>query len=232
MTTKDAMIELKARKPTGRYIFNSRQFRNFRRLFDTLDEDPEAWRIYGDSFRCTALDMWITICKLRKKVRQLKGMGKQHGLGEGKLARRPDLHSKLKTQKFHDIGECEHCGAILKGTKGWAIARLDHITPVVLGGLTTDENTQLLCANCNARKTAEDRGLIRESKKGTNEEVKWTRKKQMVSEQSGIDAQGKMNKGDGEEWIVAAKRQWAKVLIGIYERAGLDYGDSIEGASS
>ena len=220
MTTKDAMIELKAGKPTGRYIFSNKQFRNLRRLFDTLDEDPEAWRIYGDSFRYTALDMWITICKLRKKVRQLKGMGAHHGSGEGTAVRRPDLQAKFKLRRFHEIGKCEHCGMMLEGDEGWAIARLDHVVPVSWGGLTTYENTQLLCANCDARKTAEDSKMLYESGVADTRDMhrELANKHHGGIKQSVISARKEMNKGADEEWSGAAKSQLDGILARIYER--------------
>lgn len=59
-----------------------------------------------------------------------------------------------------DGGRCRHCGVVVRESKvdrydrHPALAEIDHIVPVALGGPTVPGNLQLLCKTCNRRKGA------------------------------------------------------------------------------
>lgn len=65
---------------------------------------------------------------------------------QGKLS--PELVPKLRVMQK---SRCAVCRDRLKSD-----CHLDHIEPLARGGLNTDSNMQLLCADCNARKAAKD----------------------------------------------------------------------------
>jgi 5-methylcytosine-specific restriction endonuclease McrA len=57
------------------------------------------------------------------------------------------IPSDLRRTVFErDGGRCVECGSNFD-------LQYDHVLPVALGGATTLENLQLLCADCNRRKS-------------------------------------------------------------------------------
>lgn len=56
---------------------------------------------------------------------------------------------------LNDLGGyvCPICIRVFRGSKGFAQLRGDHIYPFSKGGLTIWENLQLLCAECNSKKS-------------------------------------------------------------------------------
>jgi 5-methylcytosine-specific restriction endonuclease McrA len=65
---------------------------------------------------------------------------------EGRPTRIP-IPSELRRAVYErDGGRCVECGATFD-------LQYDHVLPVALGGATTLENLQLLCATCNKRKS-------------------------------------------------------------------------------
>lgn len=64
-----------------------------------------------------------------------------------------------------DESKCKRCGIRMYTleTKGWVV---DHIIPIALGGSEWNlDNLQLLCPNCNRRKTARDLHRINKNRK-------------------------------------------------------------------
>ena len=65
---------------------------------------------------------------------------------EGRPTRVP-IPSDIRRAVFErDGGQCVECGATFD-------LQYDHVLPVARGGATTIENLQLLCADCNRRKS-------------------------------------------------------------------------------
>ncbi|MGW3470591.1 HNH endonuclease [Saccharopolyspora sp. NPDC000995] len=62
--------------------------------------------------------------------------------------RRPAIPREIKRRVFQrDGGRCVQCGTDFE-------IQYDHIIPIALGGSSTEENLQLLCAQCNQSKGA------------------------------------------------------------------------------
>lgn len=74
-------------------------------------------------------------------------------IDEGKVARprgqREPIPREVRRAVFErDGGKCVECGSTFD-------LQYDHVIPVALGGATTVENLQLLCADCNREKGAD-----------------------------------------------------------------------------
>jgi hypothetical protein len=54
-------------------------------------------------------------------------------------------------------GRCEYCGLSQEGQE--ARFHIDHVTPVVSGGLAVEENLALACVSCSLRKAAKQTAL-------------------------------------------------------------------------
>lgn len=67
--------------------------------------------------------------------------------GGGAGGRREHLPEELRREVFRrDGGRCTACGTD-------ELLQFDHIIPVAMGGASTPENLQLLCAGCNRAKS-------------------------------------------------------------------------------
>lgn len=83
----------------------------------------------------------------KERYREIKRQAKYKRKNvEGKLSK-GITQKLLKLQK----GKCACCGKLLKNNY-----QLDHIIPLALGGKNTDDNVQLLTAECNNRKHTKD----------------------------------------------------------------------------
>lgn len=54
-------------------------------------------------------------------------------------------------------GRCEYCGLSQEGQE--AQFHVDHVTPIVRGGATLEENLALACVSCSLRKAARQHAL-------------------------------------------------------------------------
>lgn len=83
--------------------------------------------------------------RLRRRIERAKDLMEAEGAGG---PRREPLSEDLRREVFRrDGGRCVACGSD-------ELLQFDHIIPVALGGATTPENLQLLCAPCNRAKGA------------------------------------------------------------------------------
>lgn len=97
---------------------------------------PERSHAQGKAWRQSNKHM-LVIKEQRRRAR-IKGVG-------GNLSK--DIHARLmKLQK----GKCAVCRTSLKRTR----PHIDHHMPIAKGGTNTDDNVQLLCPHCNAKKSA------------------------------------------------------------------------------
>ncbi len=87
---------------------------------------------------------------LQRERRQQQKLRSAHSLMRADEAGRPTrapIPPELRRTVFErDGGKCVECGANFD-------LQYDHILPVALGGATTVENLQLLCAECNRHKS-------------------------------------------------------------------------------
>jgi 5-methylcytosine-specific restriction endonuclease McrA len=82
--------------------------------------------------------------RLQQKVQTARSL--MHADETGRPTRIP-IPSDLRRLVFErDGGRCVECGSNFD-------LQYDHVLPVALGGATTAENLQLLCAECNRRKS-------------------------------------------------------------------------------
>lgn len=87
---------------------------------------------------------------LERERRQQQKLRTAHSLMKAEEAGRPTripIPSEVRRAVFErDGGMCVECGSTFD-------LQYDHVLPVALGGATTVENLQLLCADCNRRKS-------------------------------------------------------------------------------
>jgi HNH endonuclease len=87
---------------------------------------------------------------LQRERRQQQKLQTAHSLMKAEEAGRPTripITTELRRTVFErDGGRCVECGSNFD-------LQYDHLLPVALGGATTVENLQLLCADCNRRKS-------------------------------------------------------------------------------
>ncbi len=84
--------------------------------------------------------------RLRRRIERAKDM--MVAGAEAASPRREPIPEDLRREVFRrDGGRCNACGAD-------ELLQFDHIIPLALGGASTPENLQLLCAPCNREKGA------------------------------------------------------------------------------
>lgn len=82
--------------------------------------------------------------RLQKKLQTAHSLMRAEGAGR---PTRVPIPADLRRAVFErDVGRCVECGSNFD-------LQYDHILPVALGGATTVDNLQILCANCNRLKS-------------------------------------------------------------------------------
>ncbi len=106
---------------------------------DRLSWDDEG--LQGDDLEALLLQ------RERRQQQVLQSARSLMRAEEAGQPKRMPIPTELRRLVFErDGGQCAECG-------GRFDLQYDHILPVALGGATTVENLQLLCADCNRRKS-------------------------------------------------------------------------------
>jgi hypothetical protein len=89
----------------------------------------------------------LVLQRERKLQRKLQSAHSLMRADENGKPTRVSIPSEVRRAVFErDGGHCLECGATFD-------LQYDHVLPVALGGATTVENLQLLCADCNRQKS-------------------------------------------------------------------------------
>ena len=121
---------------------------------ELVRHDQRAYWIFRDCFYweddgLSAEDVKaLALQRIRKQDRQLANAHSLMRAEEAGQALRPPVSIEIRRAVFErDGGRCVECG-------GSFDLQYDHVIPFSLGGATTVENLQLLCADCNRSKGA------------------------------------------------------------------------------
>jgi hypothetical protein len=105
-------------------------------------------RFYWEDDGLAADDVKALVLQRERRLQQK--LQSAHSLMRSEEAGHPTrvpIPSDVRRAVFErDGGRCVECGATFD-------LQYDHVLPVALGGATTVENLQLLCADCNRRKS-------------------------------------------------------------------------------
>jgi 5-methylcytosine-specific restriction endonuclease McrA len=106
-------------------------------------------RFYWEDDDLSAQDVYALVYeRRRRKQRQLERAHAIVSSGEVPVVRREPIPVEVRKAVFdRDGGRCAECGSTFD-------IQYDHIIPVALGGASTVENLQVLCAPCNQSKGA------------------------------------------------------------------------------
>lgn len=110
------------------------------RLCDAMDENPQLWRVYGDTIRNALVSMERTIVHQREQNHKIRGHGQEKDLSLRYL--QMATKERLWRSRPHI---CERCDRTL--TK--AVHRVHHRVAIENGGTWGDDNLMVLCANCH-----------------------------------------------------------------------------------
>jgi HNH endonuclease len=105
-------------------------------------------RFYWDDDGLDADDIKALVLQRKRRLQQRVQTARSllHAEESGRPARIP-IPAELRRAVFErDGGRCVECDSSFD-------LQYDHVLPVALGGATTLENLQLLCADCNRRKS-------------------------------------------------------------------------------
>lgn len=147
---------------SGKRVFATRWKRvEIDRVLTTQKDQPVAlcginnkmlWyfhdRFYWDDDGLTDDDVNALVLQRERRLQQKLQSARSlmHAEEAGRPMRTP-ISSDLRRAVFErDGGRCVQCGSSFD-------IQYDHILPVTLGGATTIENLQVLCAECNRRKS-------------------------------------------------------------------------------
>ena len=120
-----------------------------------LCDEPRRWwwcrdRFWWDDDDLSPQDVFALVYE--REVRRQRRLERAHAVlgtrSRPEGPRRESVPRELRRAVFErDGGRCVECGARFD-------LQYDHVIPLALGGASTLENLQILCAGCNGRKGA------------------------------------------------------------------------------
>jgi hypothetical protein len=153
---------LRCRFVSGRVEGPSRSRGWYRRVAREALEEPvpllrserRTWWMYRDRFyweddglEADAV-MALVLDRERRKRRQIeRALDLMHAEDPSGARREPIVEEVRRAVFRRDGGRCVSCGSA-------ELLQFDHVIPVAMGGASTPENLQLLCAPCNREKGA------------------------------------------------------------------------------
>ncbi|HEX4365115.1 MAG TPA: HNH endonuclease signature motif containing protein [Solirubrobacteraceae bacterium] len=157
LTVLGRRYELRLERSAGSAAWNARQFRRLRAAQEIepvallAERDRRYWlfedRVYWDDDELTAQDVLALVRdrerRLRRKLERARA-----GLAADRAdaSRRDPIPRAVRRAVFErDGGRCMACGSSFE-------LQYDHVIPFSLGGASTIENLQILCADCNRGK--------------------------------------------------------------------------------
>jgi 5-methylcytosine-specific restriction endonuclease McrA len=157
LTVLGRRYELRLERPAGSATWGARRFRRLRALQEIepvallAERDRTYWlfedRVYWDDDDLTADDVLALVRDRERRLRRKLERARAGLVADrADASRRDPIPRAVRRAVFErDGGRCVACGSRFE-------IQYDHVIPFSLGGASTIENLQILCADCNRGK--------------------------------------------------------------------------------
>ncbi|HEX3278323.1 MAG TPA: HNH endonuclease signature motif containing protein [Thermoleophilaceae bacterium] len=143
---------LAAERPISTRLLTALEEAQRRQPVSLIEAGGRRWWWFRDAFYwedddLTARDVMALVAE--RELRKRRRLERAHAaLRREGAPRRAPIPRELRLEVWErDGGRCVDCGGDFE-------LQFDHVIPIALGGATSGENLQLLCATCNREKGA------------------------------------------------------------------------------